>query len=187
MSVSPARLVPKSTFAERPLQAESMPAQFATLGLSGGSELEIRFAKALVYVLTDPTEYGPPNYVNLLMPRLSLPSMASFPPIKCTRVEGAVNVMPECEMGAYRADFGVMAKAYGKGNAIIKASLECDGHDWHERTKEQVSYGRKRDRQLNTLGIEVLHYPGSDVNRDARQCARDAINVLTRMSIARRS
>ena len=33
--------------------------------------------------------------------------------------------------------------------------MECDGHDFHERTKEQASSDKKRDRSLQAAGFLV--------------------------------
>ena len=45
--------------------------------------------------------------------------------------------------------------------------VECDGFDFHERTKEQASRDRRRDRALQRAGFKVYRYTGSDIWADA--------------------
>lgn len=54
-----------------------------------------------------------------------------------------------------------------------KLVIEVDGHDYHDRTKEQASRDRKRDREMKLADYEVLRFTGSDVYRDSQQCTSD--------------
>ena len=47
-------------------------------------------------------------------------------------------------------------------------AIELDGHDFHERTKEQVTDRNRRDRDLQAAGWKVLHVSGSELYRDPR-------------------
>jgi uncharacterized protein DUF559 len=47
----------------------------------------------------------------------------------------------------------------------FKIAVELDGHDFHERTKEQVAYRNMRDRRLQADGWTVLHISGSELWR----------------------
>ena len=51
--------------------------------------------------------------------------------------------------------------------------VEVDGHDFHNRTKHQASYDRKRDRDLTLDGYSVIRFTGSDVYNSPAQCAED--------------
>ena len=64
------------------------------------------------------------------------------------------------EIGKYRVDFFVIIP-YKQG--II---IECDGHDFHEKTKEQAKYDKQRDRFLMSKGYKVLHFTGSEIYND---------------------
>ena len=57
--------------------------------------------------------------------------------------------------------------------------VECDGHDFHDRTKEQASRDRARDRELKKLGYEVFRYTGSDIWADVYGCATESIDRVT--------
>lgn len=58
-----------------------------------------------------------------------------------------------------------------------KVAIEIDGHDFHERTKEQAERDKSRDRLLEANGWHVLRFTVSEVWRDAGACATQAINV----------
>lgn len=53
--------------------------------------------------------------------------------------------------------------------------VECDGHDFHERTKEQAARDRDRDRQAQLAGIEIFRFTGSELWRDPLGCADQVI------------
>ena len=60
--------------------------------------------------------------------------------------------------------------------------VECDGHDFHERTKEQASADKKRDRILQNCGYKVFRYTGSDINRDPVLAADECLDELWKSS-----
>lgn len=70
---------------------------------------------------------------------------------------------------SYRVDFAIWPKDL---DAITTAApfrcvvVELDGHDYHERTKEQVIARNQRDRDLQEKGYIVLHFSGSEIHRD---------------------
>lgn len=49
--------------------------------------------------------------------------------------------------------------------------VEIDGHDFHDRTQEQASGDRGRDRDLLRSGFVVMRFTGADVYRNAISCA----------------
>jgi hypothetical protein len=57
-----------------------------------------------------------------------------------------------------------------------RVAIELDGHDFHERTKEQVIARNRRDRALLTDGWLVLHYSGSELVRDPVATVSDCYN-----------
>lgn len=69
----------------------------------------------------------------------------------------------ETEKGNYRVDFIVRSKE-------IKVVIECDGHEFHEKTKEQVAYGNDRDLNLKIEGYEVIHFSGSQIYNEPIVC-----------------
>jgi very-short-patch-repair endonuclease len=77
-----------------------------------------------------------------------------------------------------RVDFLVVQRYREFSAAVV---VECDGHEFHERTKEQASSDRARDRKLQALGYDILRYPGSDIWRDVHRCAVDVLIHLDRI------
>jgi len=73
-------------------------------------------------------------------------------------------LQPQYELLGYRADF-----AWPESKIVI----EADGHEYHERTKEQAARDRKRDRVMQRAGWMVLRFTGSEIHADAAACARE--------------
>lgn len=41
--------------------------------------------------------------------------------------------------------------------------IECDGHEFHEKTKEQAKHDKERDRFLQKEGYPVYRFTGSEI------------------------
>lgn len=80
-------------------------------------------------------------------------------------------LIPQLVIGTYRVDFAVIG--YG-----VKIVVEVDGHDFHERTKEQAQRDKKRDRDLQAEGWSVLRFTGSEIYADADRCAREIMAMV---------
>jgi hypothetical protein len=65
----------------------------------------------------------------------------------------------------------LIALAITKIGAPLRVAIELDGHEFHERTKEQVDLRNERDRMLQADGWKVVHFSGSEVIRDPSECA----------------
>ena len=61
---------------------------------------------------------------------------------------------------------------------VASVLVECDGHDFHDRTKEQVSRDKKRDRRLMREGSGLLRFAGSELHRHAKACAHEVLDFL---------
>jgi very-short-patch-repair endonuclease len=77
----------------------------------------------------------------------------------------------------YRADFllGAMAAPDATPHWVV---VECDGHQFHERTAEQAEHDRARDRAMTAAGYRVFRFTGREIQRDARRCANEVIAYL---------
>lgn len=64
------------------------------------------------------------------------------------------------------------------GRIAKQLVVECDGHDFHDRTRAQASRDRERDRALQRRGLPVARFTGSDIWRDPYRCADDALDLL---------
>lgn len=61
-----------------------------------------------------------------------------------------------------------------------KVVIECDGHDFHERTKTQARRDKSRDRRLTAAGYVVLRFTGSEIWAQPFTCALEALEIANR-------
>lgn len=64
----------------------------------------------------------------------------------------------------------------------VQLVVECDGHDFHERTREQASRDRARDRRLQAAGYFVFRFTGSDIHWDADAYANECVDFLLKQT-----
>jgi very-short-patch-repair endonuclease len=76
-------------------------------------------------------------------------------------------ISPQVALHGYRVDFLAMVDA-PTGTMIV---VECDGHQFHERTAAQAERDRRRDRNLLERGVPTLRFTGREIARDASECA----------------
>lgn len=82
---------------------------------------------------------------------------------------------PQAQIGNWRVDFLIHAYDFARHGGPAgwkKLIVECDGHDFHERTKEQAAKDRSRDRDAQLADIAILRFTGSELHRDAWGCVR---------------
>lgn len=91
-----------------------------------------------------------------------------------------VRVTPQQKLGKYRADFVfLVTNKDGKPKSLV---VEVDGHDFHERTKDQAARDRSRDRWMAENGYDVMRFTGSEVWANPFACA---IEIAERLHILR--
>ena len=56
--------------------------------------------------------------------------------------------------------------------------VECDGHEFHYQSKDQIEKDRDRDRLLQILGFPVFRFTGRELWRDPIRCAMQVQNWL---------
>ena len=64
-------------------------------------------------------------------------------------------------------------------NHDFKLVIECDGHEFHEKTKEQVTNDNERDLELKMMGYDVLRFSGSQIYNKPFRCAAGALDYIT--------
>jgi very-short-patch-repair endonuclease len=84
----------------------------------------------------------------------------------------------EVGTGTFFLDF--LVRSTVSGGEELRVGIEIDGHEFHEKSKEQATRDRRRERQIVESGITLLRFSGSEVVRDARNCIDDIIRFLSR-------
>lgn len=87
-----------------------------------------------------------------------------------------LRVQKQVNVGPYTADFIISVE--DETSTLPKIDFECDGHDFHERTKEQAEHDKKRDRYFQQNGYIVFRYTGREIWRDPESCATEAFEHL---------
>ncbi len=87
-----------------------------------------------------------------------------------TAVVPACDIQTQVSVAGYRVDI-VLA-----GQDVMVA-IECDGHEFHEKTKEQAARDKSRDRDLVASGYTVLRFTGSEIWADPIACAHQAVGI----------
>jgi hypothetical protein len=106
-----------------------------------------------------------------------------------TGSEGRLRIIPQWEIydtqtesndPAQRCDFCVIYWPDSQPGSSV--NIEIDGHDFHERTKEQASSDRKRDRVALRSDGPVIRFTGSNVYAGPQACVSDTISILRALS-----
>lgn len=88
-----------------------------------------------------------------------------------------VCIESQIEVGRYRLDFVVVGYGFETGKPYL-LGIECDGHDFHEKTKAQAARDKSRDRRMMSAGIPTLRFTGSEIWRDAGACAEEVFSYF---------
>ena len=95
----------------------------------------------------------------------------------CRSLFGGIKLEVQKQLGKYRVDFLLT----GFAPLLKDIVIECDGHDYHERTKEQAKRDRVMDREIQSLGYKIFRFTGSEIWKspsDCVQCLYDEEDVL---------
>lgn len=87
-------------------------------------------------------------------------------------------VVPQSQVGGWRVDFALHIITDAGSRWMI---VECDGHDFHERTKDQAARDRSRDRRATLEGVPILRFTGAELWLDPVRCARETLACVTRL------
>jgi len=76
--------------------------------------------------------------------------------------------------GVFEIDFVVSAQP------DLMLAIEIDGHDFHEKTRAQVSRDKARERFIVRAGYTILRFSGSEVYGNPRKCVSEILDVIKR-------
>jgi len=94
-------------------------------------------------------------------------------------------LFPQVNVGQYRLDFVLLHREGIDG--VTPVGIECDGHEFHDKTKEQAQYDKERDRCLQQHGVKVLRFTGSEIFKDPCRCADQVLSNAFRIAWTSRS
>jgi hypothetical protein len=83
--------------------------------------------------------------------------------------------LPVNEVGD--VDLAIFIPSISKRRPVVV--IETDGHQFHERTVEQASNDRRRDRRLMRYRIPVLRFTGTDVVRGSEEFAQEVVDFIS--------
>ena len=84
----------------------------------------------------------------------------------------------------YRADFVYFEDEYinTEYNSGKKIVIECDGHEFHQKTKKQVEKDNEREYDLKMVGYEILRFSGSQIYNEPLTCAEKIYRYIKQKS-----
>jgi hypothetical protein len=107
--------------------------------------------------------------------RIGLIDMNKFNPfVDVLEIENQSNIV--CNGKRYRVDFAIHVWYKNQGGKTF--IIECDGYEFHQKTKEQVDRDNKRTRSLQKKGYEVIRFSGTEIYHMTHKCALEVINII---------
>jgi very-short-patch-repair endonuclease len=94
-----------------------------------------------------------------------------------------VTIKPQTELtisgSVYRIDFVVTW-----ADQTQKLAIEIDGHEFHEKTKQQAARDRARERSIIREGYTIMRYTGSEVFANPRKCVHEVAALIAQLKAA---
>lgn len=91
----------------------------------------------------------------------------------------SVSIDPQKKIDKYRVDFEVALIHWEKSQTIRRAVVECDGHEFHDRSEPERRYEKQRDRYLQSLGYRIFHFTGKEIKDDPVSTVSEVLAFLT--------
>lgn len=87
-------------------------------------------------------------------------------------------------IGSYRADMVLQAEfeegIFPSGKAPAAVVIECDGFNYHDKTREQACRDRARDRYMQREGFVVARLAGDEILERPFECVFDVFDLALR-------
>ena len=113
--------------------------------------------------------------LSLALEELNIKSIYKFNPyIDVIEIEKQKEII--CEDKKYRVDFLIPVIYKNQENKSFV--IECDGHEFHQKTKEQVERDNTRMRNLQKSGYEVIRFSGTEIWHRPYKCANEVLNII---------
>lgn len=102
-----------------------------------------------------------------------------------------IELWPQSKVGKYFVDFTVgvldyfLNQTFLSQDVLEEISKECpliaveiDGHQWHEKTKEQAAKDKKRERFIVSNGYQVMRFTGSEILKNSIECCEQVLSLV---------
>jgi very-short-patch-repair endonuclease len=86
-----------------------------------------------------------------------------------------LHLIPQAKLKPYRVDF-IAYEVSSKPEVLW--IIECDGHEFHERTREERQYEKKRDRFFTVRGYRVMRFTGSEIFKNSYAVSAEIIKAV---------
>ena len=104
----------------------------------------------------------------------------------------ALFLRPQFQILKYKVDFEVDSFSYFLNSStkpdivsleqlaveLPKVVIELDGHDFHEKTAEQVSRDKSREREIVAAGYTMFRFSGREVVRCPEKCVNEVMDFV---------
>lgn len=80
-----------------------------------------------------------------------------------------------CNGKKYRVDFAITVHYWDCDKVFV---IECDGHEFHQKTKEQVKRDNERTRNLILCGYTVIRFSGTEIFHNSWKCAQEIKKII---------
>lgn len=138
--------------------------------LALSSDAEMIFEESLIDC-ESPIE----QLLSLALENLNIKNIYKYNPfIDVVEIEKQKEI--QCENKKYRVDFCIPVIYKNQENKSF--IIECDGHEFHQKTKEQVERDNTRMRDLQKQGYEVIRFSGTEIWHRPYKCASDILNII---------
>lgn len=89
-----------------------------------------------------------------------------------------LEIVPQVSIGKYRVDF-LCSYIRSPDDVPKRVVVECDGHNFHDRSEPDRRYEKERDRFIQKQEFKIFRYTGSEILKEPFRCASEVIEYLT--------
>jgi len=79
----------------------------------------------------------------------------------------------ELSIHGYMPDFMIIEPDFQ-----LNFAIEIDGHEWHEKTKEQAIRDKQKEREYLKEGFIPIRFTGSEVYHDVLGCVKEVLEIM---------
>jgi very-short-patch-repair endonuclease len=102
--------------------------------------------------------------------------------LSCIHPRRPLQIFRQHGIAGFRADFLLAwARRIGDPSSVEFLGVECDGHDFHDKTKEQAQRDKARDRKILSHGVPIMRFTGSEIYRAPVVCGDEALRVFLKL------